>query len=205
MDEFAHLRNFSASRVRGRTLDELIGLTRGLAADGRIVQSEAEFLQHWLNQTSDFHDDPVYNILRNRLELMLDDGHLDDDEAQELLEMIHAFTGETGELKPYRSPTSLPLNSPMPTVEFPDRTFLFTGVMAFGPRKECQSLVTERGGACKTSMSKKIHYLVIGTIANDDWMHSSHGRKIEDALNLRNEGHPVAIINEDHFIKHALG
>ena len=118
--------------------------------------------------------------------------------------MIHAMTGDTGELKPYRSPSRLPLDKPMPDIDFPDRTFLFTGIMAYGPRRECQALVTERGGLCKKSMSKQVNYLVIGTIANEEWMYSSHGRKIETAVTLKDGGHPVVIIDEDHFMKHAL-
>lgn len=205
MDEYAPLRQYAQTRVRSRTLDELIGLARGLAADGKIVQAEAEFLQHWLNQTSAYQDDPVYRFLYERVNEMLSDGHLDDDESTELLEIIHALTGDNGELKPYRSPSRLPLDNPMPDIEFTDRTFLFTGIMAFGPRKECTALVTERGGLCKGSMSKRVDYLVIGTIANEEWMYSSHGRKIEAAVTLKDDGHPVIIIDEDHFMKFAMG
>lgn len=203
-DEFTHLRQFSSRRVNTRTLDELVGITRGLAADGQIVQAEAEFLQHWLKQTEEAQADPVYKILHDRLEDMLEDGHLDNDEATELLEMIHALTGDDGKLKNYRSPTRLPLDTPMPTLDFEGKNYLMTGVMAFGPRKECERLITERGGICKTGMSKRVNYLVIGTIASEHWMHSSHGRKIQTALNLRKEGHPIAIVDEEHFLDHAL-
>lgn len=35
-------------RISSRQVDELIGLARGLAADGSINKAEVEFLQKWL-------------------------------------------------------------------------------------------------------------------------------------------------------------
>ncbi|MER8413933.1 hypothetical protein [Mesorhizobium sp. M1342] len=37
-------------RISSRQIDELIGLARGLAADGTINKAEIEFLQKWLAQ-----------------------------------------------------------------------------------------------------------------------------------------------------------
>lgn len=204
MEEFDYLRRFNSARVQSRNMDELIGLSRGMLADGKIVQEEAEFLQRWLHQARDMGDDPIYRILTSRLELMLADNHLDQDEAAELLEMLQALTGDTGKPSTYRKPTNLPLNDPFPEIDFHDRGFAFTGVMAFGPRKECQALVTERGGISLPGPSKKLNYLVIGTIANEHWAHSSYGRKIEKAIEIREKGHPLAIINEDHFLEFAM-
>jgi len=204
MEEFDYLRRFNSARVQSRNMDELIGLSRGMLADGKIVQEEAEFLQRWLHQARDMGDDPIYRILTSRLELMLADDHLDQDEASELLEMLQALTGDTGKPSTYRKPTNLPLNDPFPEIDFQDRGFAFTGVMAFGPRKECQALVTERGGISLPGPSKKLNYLVIGTIANEHWAHSSYGRKIEKAIEIREKGHPLAIINEDHFLEFAM-
>lgn len=204
MDEFAYLRRYSHERVTTRTLDELIGLSQGIAADGQVVQAEAEFLQRWIGQCHDLLDDSLYQILASRLHSMLKDGELDAEERAELLAMLHALTGENGKPKPYRAPTNLPLDDPFPDITFADKGFVFTGVMAYGPRKECQRLVTDRGGLLKGSLSKKVHYLVIGTIASEHWMHSTHGLKIEQAMQLRDAGQPIAIINEDHFITSAL-
>lgn len=204
MEEFDYLRRFNSARIQCRNMDELIGLSRGMLADGKIVQEEAEFLQRWLHQAQDMGDDPIYRILTSRLELMLADDHLDQEESQELLEMLQALTGDNDKPNTYRSPSNLPLNDPFPDIDFQDRGFTFTGVMAFGPRKECQALVTERGGIPLPGPSKKAHYLVIGTIANEHWAHSSYGRKIEKAMEIREKGHPLAIINEDHFLSNAM-
>ncbi len=55
--------------------------------------------------------------------------------------------------------------------------FLFTGVMAYGPRKSFEVLVLERGGEIAMGVSKKVHYLMVGEIGNDQWLHSTYGKK----------------------------
>jgi len=80
---------------------------------------------------------------------------------------------------------------------------MFTGAMAFGPRKDCEVLVKERGGVICASVSRKVRYLVVGGIGNDQWLHSSYGTKIKKAVELREGGATLSIISEEHW-QHAL-
>lgn len=78
---------------------------------------------------------------------MLRDGILDSDEAAELPSLLKQFTGiQEGPAKLFSAPTSLPLNNPPPTLSWEDQIFMLTGTMAYGPRKHCEALITERGG-----------------------------------------------------------
>lgn len=91
-------------------------------------------------------EDPVINLLYRRLSDMLKDNMLDAAESAELLELLQQFTGKPRcSDNPFSSPTSLPLDNPEPTLEWTGRMFLFTGTMAYGPRKACEALVVERG------------------------------------------------------------
>lgn len=199
---------FHQARIERRSVDALIGIAAGLAADGTINQQEAEFLRTWIETHLVHLDDPVVKILYRRLADMLSDGVLDADESAELLEMLHQFTGlpvAPTQTPTFAAPTSLPLDNPAPQLCLIDRVFLFTGVMAYGPRKECESQILERGGLIGGSVSKKIHYLVVGSIGNDQWLHSSYGTKIKKAVELRDSGVPIAIISEDHWQKVLFG
>ncbi|MNE70663.1 DNA polymerase III subunit epsilon [compost metagenome] len=71
--------------------------------------------------------------------------------------------------------------------------------MAYGPRKDCEALVIDRGGQIGAGVSKKIHYLVVGTIGNEQWLHSTYGTKIKKAVELREAGAPLAIVSEEHW------
>jgi NAD-dependent DNA ligase len=198
--EFERSHLYHKARIDRRSADALLGVTAGLVADGNINQMEAEFLKTWIETHLLQLEDPVVNILYQRLASMLSDGVLDAEESAELLEMLHQFSGiSVGSPQRPSSVSSLPLNNPAPTLEWQDRTFLFTGVMAYGPRKECELLVVERGGLIGNSVSKKVHFLVVGSVGNEQWLHSSYGTKIKKAVELRNSGIPIAIISETHW------
>lgn len=204
--EFERSLYFHRARIDRRSADALVGVTAGLTADGKINQLEAEFLKTWIETHLVQLEDPVVNILYERLVHMLSDGILDDDEAVELLGLLHQFTGlPVGAPQRATGVSSLPLNDPIPDLDWLDRVFLFTGVMDYGPRKECEALVLERGGLIGNSVNKKIHFLVVGNVGNDQWLHSSYGTKIKKAVELRNSGAPIAIISETHWKKVLFG
>lgn len=198
--EFEQSLFFHQARIDRRSADALVGITAGLAADGTINQLEAEFLKNWIETHLLHIEDPVVNILYQRLANMLSDGILDENESVELLEILHQFAGlPVGAPQRATAASSLPLNNPAPELDWLDRVFLFTGVMAYGPRKDCESLVIERGGVIGNSVSKKVHFLVVGSVGNEQWLHSSYGTKIKKAVELRNSGVPIAIISETHW------
>lgn len=204
--EFQNSGFFHEARIDRRSADALVGIAAGLAADGTINQQEAEFLQSWIETHLTHLGDPVVNILYKRLASMLSDGVLDAEESIELLEMLRHFAGlPVDSVQQFTAPTSLPLDNPAPHLDWNDRVFLFTGVMAYGPRKDCESLIVERGGLIGGSVSKKIHYLVVGSIGNDQWLHSTYGTKIKKAVALRESGVPIAIISEEHWQKVLFG
>ena len=105
----------------------------------------------------------------------------------------------------YAAPNDLPFNQPVPELEWNGRLFVFTGTMAYGPRKDCQALVEEKGGLIGGSVSKKTHYLIVGSIGNEQWRHSSYGLKIMKAVELRDSGCPIAILGEDHWQRALFG
>jgi hypothetical protein len=57
------LNRFGGDRIASRQIDELVGLARGVAADGDINQSEAEFLQKWLTANVASSQQPLIRTL----------------------------------------------------------------------------------------------------------------------------------------------
>jgi NAD-dependent DNA ligase len=206
--EFESSKFFHSARIDRRSADALVGLAAGLASDGIVSTPEAVFLKDWLETNLVHLDDPVINLLYTRLSVMLRDGALDAEESSELLSLLQSFSGLRIN-KPkasdniYTAPNGLPLNHPEPELVWSGRVFVFTGIMAYGPRKDCQLLVEERGGIIAPGISKKIHYLVVGSIGNEQWRHSSYGTKIMKAVELRESGSPIAIIGEQQW-QHVL-
>jgi NAD-dependent DNA ligase len=208
--EFENSQFFHRSRIDRRAADALVGLAAGITADGIVNIAEAVFLKQWLEDNLAHLNDPVINLLYSRLACMLQDNALDVDESRELLDILRSFSGVRIE-RPKDggtavvTPTDLPFNSPVPDLVWDDRMFVFTGVMAFGPRKDCQALVEERGGLIGGSISRKVHYLVVGSVGNEQWRHSTYGTKIMKAVELREAGASIAIVGEDHWQKMLFG
>ena len=191
---------FNRKSIDDRQIDTLIGISKGLVADGKVNQAESEFLLSWLIQSRQTTDNPVVINLLNKVDDMLEDGVLDEDESKELFNVLHKISGEPSEIGELAKTTSLPINNPLPSISFDGMSFLFTGTCAFGTRKQCQTATELIGGINAKDVTKKLDYLVLGTYVTDSWAHESYGRKIEKAMQYRDDGAPLVIITEEHWV-----
>lgn len=196
----AFLNRVGGKRIADRQIDELIGLARGLIADGRIEQSEVEFLQTWLAANSAITEQPLIAKLYDRVAEVLRDGVVDSDEKAELLDTLDRFTTRDVELGEVLKSTTLPLCHPAPTLAFEGRRYCFTGTFSYGTRKVCEDAVTARGAAAG-SLTQKTTVLVIGIYATESWKHSAFGHKILRACEWRDAGLPISIVAEEHWAK----
>lgn len=190
---------FNRKSVDDRQIDTLIGLSKGLLGDGRIDATEAQFLHQWLAQSRQRTSHPVIINLLSKVEAMLSDGILDDDESQELLTILRQVSGDPAQFGEITKSASLPLCKPIPNVTFVGRKFLFTGTCAYGTRTQCQEATERLGGICAKSVNRTLNYLVLGTYVTDSWIHETFGRKIEKAMQYRGNGIPLSIISETHW------
>ena len=138
---------FRQPEIAERQIDTLIGLCKGVVADGVVNQVEAEVLRNWLaaNEIT-VRSNPVTYALLERVDGMLRDDHLDAEESAELLHALRTFTGETPARGEFIPSTDLPLDSPAPRIMFEGRSFMCTGTFAFGTREQCKQQITDRGG-----------------------------------------------------------
>lgn len=185
-------------RIESRQIDELIGLCRGMAADGAINQLEAEFLQKWLAANIEISGQPVIQTLYRRVSEVLADGRLEDDEAHDLLSTLDQLSSRDFEHGEVLKSSDLPLCDPAPHLVFKDRLYCFTGTFNFGRRAECEKAVFAKG-AQSGSLTKKTDVLVIGVYATESWKHSSFGNKIIKACEMRDAGVPISIVSEMHW------
>lgn len=196
MDVFT---KFNRKNIQDRQIDTLIGLSKGVAADGNVNQAEAEFLMTWLIQNRQSSDNPIIINLLQKISAMLEDGVLDMDESEELLGILRKISGESAEIGELAKTASLPVNEPLPEIIFEGGSFLFTGTCAFGTRKQCHEATQALGGAIAKGVNKNLNYLVLGTYVTDSWAHETFGRKIEKAIEYRDSGVPIAILTEEHW------
>ncbi len=193
-------RSKNASRVQDRLIDELIGISRGVIADGMVDESEAIFLGQWIENHREIADKWPVNVLYARLTEMLKDGVLSLDEQQELMETLRDLTGESQQFQETNRPTTLPVDKPAPAIEFTDKTFCLTGRFVFGSMLDCEETIAELGGHLVQTPGKETDYLVIGELCSPDWIHTTFGRSIEKAVELKTQGVPLRILTEEHWV-----
>ena len=192
---------FNRKNIQDRQVDTLIGLSKGILANGEVDLKEAEYLYGWLIQNALASDNPVIHNLLEKVDTMLADGVLDAEESTELLNILQKISGDPSAIGELSKSTSLPINDPPPNIIFKGKRFLFTGTCAFGTRQQCHEATQSLGGVIAMSVSKSLDYLVIGTYVTDSWMHESYGRKIEKAMNYRAAGVPINIVTEECWVE----
>lgn len=193
----------TAQRRQDRTIDELIGICRGILFDGAISTAEAASLRDWLLRNANCAHTYPFTVLLTRLHDALLDGVIDEEEEKDLLFALSTFVGgeadgEHGSESASKS-SELPLDNPPPSSIDHASMFVVTGTFAFGSRAQVISEIQSRGGSASSAVSRKVRYLVVGEIGSRDWIHSSYGRKIEKAVELRGDGVPIAIVSERHW------
>lgn len=191
---------FNAVRRAERDVAELIGLAKGIVADGVVNDAEASCIRDWsLNHPDAMRRWPV-SLIYSRLQQIFDDGHVDAEERAELGELLGDLAGGRLSINlGYDAPTPLPLDQPPPLICWVDETYVFTGKFAYGTRAHCTKEVVDRGGRVEDTITRRTSFLVVGTFSSRDWVNTSYGRKIQRAAQLRDSGFALRIVGEDHW------
>lgn len=190
--------------VADRQIDELIGIVKGVMADGTVTHGEVEFLLRWME--SNRHSATLWpaKALYPRLAKVVAKGFMNLHEESEMLDLLmNTVGGNNAPLNGFASnSTTLPLTQLIEPLSFEGRAFCFTGTFHSGTRDWCHTQTASRGGRNAGNITKKLDYLVIGDIGNEAWAHSTHGRKIEKAIEYNSAGCRIAIVSEEHWYAH---
>jgi hypothetical protein len=183
-------------------LNEFLGLISGIVADDQINPEEFAYLHEWLNKHIDLVDDAtVRSVATKMVEFSaLKQATPSDEEA--LLSFLKQTAGirflETGAADAH------PMDHIADSIESMNHeraAICFTGVFNTGTRKEVEAIAIKLGATPRKDPSKSIHYVVIGSQVSPDWKHTSFGRKIQKAIELRDGGHPLIILTEQEWVK----
>lgn len=188
-------------RNYGKAEDQLIGIARGIMCDDEVTDLEAAAFRRFVERLYSTHQTFPFDLLKERLDRIFADGRVDDDERLELRGILRSLGGlmDDPDVGLENVSCSFPLDEPPPGVTFFGREFVVTGRFAFGTRIRVHEAIERHSGRTHTGVRPETDFLVIGHFASRDWVHTSYGLKIERAVELRESGHPVAIISEAHW------
>lgn len=179
-------------------LAEMVGVIRGVIADGVVSPDEANRLAEWTRENPQVAARWPANMLAHRLENIVRDGRVDARERDHL-EAVLGHLAENPGRAGLALATDLPVDEPPPPVTFEARSFVFAGEMAYGPTRACEREVVELGGACERTVSRRTDYLVIGALSAAEWTQSGFGAQVDEVVQLRGRGAQIAIISEEHW------
>ncbi len=192
----------SAGTDTRQSLNELFDLCQSVMSDDYLSDQEVFQLEKWLSTHSEVCFDWPANVIASRVTQVLQDRKVTEQERRELASILKLILGETP--KPTEAAllaTRLPIDEPVPELVFENHNFCLTGQFIYGSRNKCEEAVSDRGGACQNNTTRETHFLVIGTIVSQGWAHTTYGRKIRRALELKAEGCNIHIIAEEHWMQ----
>ena len=184
-------------RLLTKAAQTLIGICGGITSDGAVHDREVQFLSTWLAENPEVSKTwPGCEIAR-RVRAIMADGVITAEERADLLETLQQLSGNyfdgTGAAAP--EAPALPFDDD-PCIIFRHRAFCFTGRFLFGTRAACERAILQLGGTAVDTVSKRLDYLVIGTMIEPQWINTTFGRKIEKAVACRDDGGEIVIVSE---------
>lgn len=188
-------------------MQRLHGLLAGVGADRKVTEREIAGIREWMESVQYLKGTWPYDETEAALTRVLADGRIDEDEQRFLVAFARSFlerkspkgtgTGLGADLLRYGA---CAVN---PAIEFPGRRFCVTGTGPPAARSRLARAVAQLGGVPVLHVERNLDYLVVAAERDVAWAFSAFGRKVEEAIALRQVGLPVTIVHEDDFWKAA--
>jgi NAD-dependent DNA ligase len=189
------------SRLLARSCESLIGICAGMMADCKLQDEEIHFLDTWLKDNDHIAMTWPGEVLVKRVRSVLADGVIAAEERLDLETTLRQLLGgsalETGATN--GTAARLPVDETV-RVAIAGKSFCFTGEFLYGTRSACERAVKQHAGDVAPGIRIDLDYLVIGTMASREWAHTTHGRKIDKALEYKAQGHAISIVAEDQWV-----
>ena len=184
-------------------LETLHGVLAGIGADRRVTERELKLLRTLLVSCAHLKGSWPYDEIESVIRSVLADKAIDEDEHRFLVAFTRSFLAEReGVARPQSLNEDLVRHGACavkPDVHFLGRSFCVTGTSPAKARAPFERTIEDLGGTAVRLLARDVDYLVVDAPRDVAWTFSSHGRKVEQALTLRQEGARLSIVHADDF------
>lgn len=181
-------RHRTAFTEETKALQELQGFLLGITADDILVDSEVFALKNWLDKHSSLSGNYPFDRVFSAIEKALEDNFLSQEELTNLLIMFKNFSSPVDEC-----------SCKATTFDFSGKIICLSGDFQYGSKKDIENIFCDSGATCKSSVSKKTNYVIVGANGSSDWACGNYGTKIKKALELQAQGVDIKIIKEEEL------
>ncbi|MBC8039075.1 MAG: NAD-dependent DNA ligase [Opitutaceae bacterium] len=182
-------------------MQRLHGLLHGIISDGHISDEEVSGLEQWLEENFGFRQFWPVSEIETLIVKAMNDRCLDAAERAEITEHLKQFTqldaGSSDGSEKLRTVGGICATDP--EIIFLGSVFCITGRSERAPRKEFINQIERRGGLCQAAVGPNTKYLIICAEGNSCWAYAGYGRKVEQAMRIREAGQPLVIVHERDF------
>lgn len=181
-----HKVHFSAET---KALQDLQLLLKIIIEDQKVTLEEFSVLKMWMEDHIDLQGNYPFDRVFNALDKVLEDGIVSTEELVELQELFSRFVDPVkcqachDEIKSIKG-----------------KHIVVTGDFVYGSRKDVCDLIESAGGIIDKGVKKATNYVVVGAKGSDNWKTGNYGGKIQKALELKDKGSEIEIIEEKDFI-----
>ncbi|BEP93252.1 hypothetical protein GmRootA79_16360 [Acidovorax sp. A79] len=190
-----------AHRQIVKSAQVLSGIVTGIVADAHLHDMEIQMLSSWISANPEVAQSWPGSAIARHLAEALADGVITAHERDHLLRTLQQLVGsdfaESGAVEP--EVAALPFDETA-TTPLQNSRICLTGEFIYGTRSACERLAEKAGCTPVAAVSKKVHYLVVGTNVSPQWLNTSYGTKILRAMELRQEGHQIGILRERDWL-----
>ena len=165
----------------------LMGLLRGVSADGIITVDEASLVSDWMKENGYLKTSSAYGALFRLLEDALEDGILDGEEQKALFE----------EMRKLLNPVAKITNA----MEVANNVFCLSGDFEHGSKSEIEKDIERCGGVIAKSVTRKCSYVVIGSLGSERYKFGDYGTKVTKAMELQDKGFCIRVITESQLFE----
>jgi NAD-dependent DNA ligase len=190
------------NRRQNKAMELLMGMVTGMVADQQLHDMEIRFLNTWLTEHQEVTTVWPGCVIAESVKEVLADGIITDEERTHLLQTLQAMA--VTDFSSTGSSTAEVMQLPIKDesdVDVRERHICLTGEFQFGTRSKCEQLTHAAGGLTVNTVTRKVAYLVVGTNVSPNWLHTSYGRKIQQAVTMQQDGHPICIISERRWLE----
>ena len=167
-------------------LRELQTLLYQIIEDDEVSESEAVYLREWLNSNYHLRGNYPYDRVYDVLEKVFEDGVVESEELQLLLDKFTEFTN--------------PACSTCESISsIADKHFVLTGEFSYGSRSSVEEYIQAKGGIIDNTVKKATDFVIIGSLGSQAWKNGTYGGKIKKAMELKDKGCNVELVAEEDF------
>lgn len=169
-------------------MQELKSFATDIISDGIVEIDEINALSEWISEHPSLSGNYPFDKISELCDSIFEDGIISDEERKQMFALLNHFVD--------------PIENTCCScsIDFPDKIFVLSGDFISGSKKEIECKITDKGGICNSSLTKKVDYLIVGGAGNDNWKFGNYGAKVSKALAMQEKGHHIVILKESDLM-----